>query len=378
MILSTMLGCGVLTGLGAVVVDVGRLYVERGNLQGAADAAADAVARACATGVCKRDPLALAREIAGKNVNDADDTPDDPPAIDICGFAIDDSRIPQCGPLIATNLTQCIGERPTSRRWVEARTSTHNPDRADPSRVPGTLVRTLGGEEDYAGTTVGACARAVVDQITGVIVKADSIGLTVSRCSWEEFTGGGAHYAGSSVSASDERVLNIKDSGGSGWAGSGASDCNTGGANAPGNWGWLDTQAGGLDCEAVFTRNGVAGGDGGNNTESECLSLLQKYRSERKPLLIPLFDDAWGNGNNTEYHIAGFGAWVVTGYFLTGGGAKEKSWLTNKHHCSGNERCVYGYFVSATFTATPDTVVDPDPNVDFGADSSRTTVRLAG
>src|ERR1017187_4347388 len=49
-LIAMMLGAGVLTGVGALVIDVGQLYQERAELQNGADAAALAVAKSCATG----------------------------------------------------------------------------------------------------------------------------------------------------------------------------------------------------------------------------------------------------------------------------------------------------------------------------------------
>ena len=51
-IVALMLGTGVLTGIGALVIDVGQIYQERAELQNGADAAALAVAKSCATGTC--------------------------------------------------------------------------------------------------------------------------------------------------------------------------------------------------------------------------------------------------------------------------------------------------------------------------------------
>ncbi len=47
-----LIGCGVLTGMAALVVDVGQLYQERAELQNGADAAAIGVAKSCALGTC--------------------------------------------------------------------------------------------------------------------------------------------------------------------------------------------------------------------------------------------------------------------------------------------------------------------------------------
>ena len=51
-IVAALLGFGVLTGMGALVVDVGQLYQERAELQNGADAAALGVAKSCALGAC--------------------------------------------------------------------------------------------------------------------------------------------------------------------------------------------------------------------------------------------------------------------------------------------------------------------------------------
>src|SRR5690348_9089779 len=47
-----LLGFGVLLGVAALVIDVGRLYQERAELQDGADAAAIGVAKSCALGAC--------------------------------------------------------------------------------------------------------------------------------------------------------------------------------------------------------------------------------------------------------------------------------------------------------------------------------------
>ncbi len=62
-LVAVLIGGGVLTGMGALVVDVGQLYQERAELQNGADAAALGVAKSCALGTCT---LAAAGQVAGQ------------------------------------------------------------------------------------------------------------------------------------------------------------------------------------------------------------------------------------------------------------------------------------------------------------------------
>ncbi len=61
-----LIGGGVLTGMGALVVDVGQLYQERAELQNGADAAALGVAKSCALGTCTP---AVAAQLADANAS---------------------------------------------------------------------------------------------------------------------------------------------------------------------------------------------------------------------------------------------------------------------------------------------------------------------
>ena len=51
-LIAVLVGGGVLLGMGALTIDVGRLYQNRAELQNGADAAALAVAKSCASGTC--------------------------------------------------------------------------------------------------------------------------------------------------------------------------------------------------------------------------------------------------------------------------------------------------------------------------------------
>jgi len=60
-----------------------------------------------------------------------------------------------------------------------------------------------------------------------------------------------------------------------------------------------------------------------------------------KDIPIPIFDDIEMVGAGGRYHLVGFGLFHVTGYNF-GGQYKEPA----PAPCSGDERCISGYFTS--------------------------------
>jgi len=55
-------------------------------------------------------------------------------------------------------------------------------------------------------------------------------------------------------------------------------------------------------------------------------------------VLLPLYDIAGGTGSTAWYHIYGYVAFQLTGYFFGG------QYQSPVAPCSGNARCVSGYF----------------------------------
>ena len=145
---AVLFSSGVLLGMAALVIDVGMLYAERGQLQSGADAAAVEVAQICADEPTDCTPARLgpvaaqyARDNAANGEADAR----------VCG---------QGGALAACTapsgaLNDCIGNRPASGDYVEVRTNTL---RAGSTVLPPAFAQAvLGG--DFEGAQVTACAR---------------------------------------------------------------------------------------------------------------------------------------------------------------------------------------------------------------------------
>lgn len=341
-LVAVVLGTGVLLGVGAVVVDVGEIYHEREQLQSGADAAADAVARICASGTCPTgfDAVGLARTRAGQNAKDNSS------GVQVCGSGV--TGIPACPahPTGAGELTKCMGTPPA--RYVEVRTTTRNADGT--TVLPPALARGLAGNGAYSGTTVKACARASIAP-AGNVTAGEGIALTVNRCYWDVFIvahGRAPVPQGTAATAADEIAFKLKDS----QPEFNGTACDDGNQNAPGNWGWLDDANN--DCRAQFTTGTTVGGAPGNGNRDECEQLLDYYRSSGQPVLLPLFDLATGHGQNASYRIVGFAALVVTGYYLTSGNVESNlslHHLCNTGHGGNSERCVYGYFRGVEFTS---------------------------
>jgi Flp pilus assembly protein TadG len=325
-VVAVVLAGGVLLGLGAIVVDVGRLYAEREQLQSGADAAAWALAEQCVrtpAGCTDRSP-ATAR-YATANAADGAAT-----VAVVCGRG---GALPTCPPPPA-NLTACLGTAPATGPYAEVRTATRLPDGT--TVLPPTFAGAF-GPAPHDGTRVGACARAA----WGPPRSMSGLAVTFSTCEWRQLTADGttlwaAPDAGSPP-ASAQRVVYLKDTrpeacpaGPSGW-------------DAPGGFGWLDAPAG--TCRTTVAVDGGYGGNTGNSASGPCQAALSDARANRRVLFLPIYDGVTGQGAGTRYHLAGFAAFVLTGYRLSGFSAASS--LTGRLPCGGSARCLSGYFIRA-------------------------------
>ena len=108
-VFAILLAGGVLLGMLAIVVDVGRLYAEREELQSGADAAAIAVAQECArddspAGCPETDMVAIAKTLGNFNARDGRTN-----ILEVCGTF---GALDPCSDPIG-NLTDCIPATPT-------------------------------------------------------------------------------------------------------------------------------------------------------------------------------------------------------------------------------------------------------------------------
>ncbi|MGY1773122.1 pilus assembly protein TadG-related protein [Blastococcus sp. SYSU D00813] len=161
--------------------------------------------------------------------------------------------------------------------------------------------------------------------------------LTFSWCEFAQQTGGGL------PSGTTVRTIRLTKT-------SGTVDCTGPSRNiVPGGFGYLVTDPG--HCRATSAVNGRSYSSTGNTPSSDCAPADFSALVGRT-VLLPIFDEFGGTGSNAWYHVYGYAAFRITGYFLGG------QFGTTPRPCSGNDRCISGYFtrwveLSDDFTTSP-------------------------
>lgn len=264
-----------LLGFAAVAVDVSAVYAKKQRLQNGADAAALAVAQDCATGAC--GSFQVTAQV-----------------------------------LVASNLTGSVSN-------VSAPTFASNPNRVTVSAST-TNKDVFAPVLGITDTTVNVTATAGWGQPTaGTTV----LPLAFSWCAFKAQTGGGLP-SGTTV----RTILFTKTDG---------TTCTGPSGNAvPGGFAWLKPDSG--SCQATTSiSTGQTPSDPGNSVPAGCTSADMSTQLG-KTVLLPLYDKADASGNNAWYHIYGYVAFRLTGYFFGG------QYQSPSPPCSGNSRCVSGYF----------------------------------
>jgi hypothetical protein len=321
-----VIGSGVLVGTGAVVVDVGQIYVERQELQSGADSAALALATSCA-----RNPLTCVGQAAtAQRYVDANASDGHTRVTQICGTG---RGLPACTTQ-PTNLTGCVGAPPNAP-YVEVRTATETEDGS--TLLPPSFAGALSGNHDYQGSTILACARAE----WGTPGTATGLAVTISTCVWNQLTHNGGTLSApppAAPTAGSEGVIYLH-----GTHNAGSCPAGPSGWQAPGGFSWLDELAG--PCRSTVSAGGTYGGNTGVSASGNCESALIAARANRTVLPMAVFDGVRGTGAGTTYHLDGFSAFVVTGFHLPG--LNQPSTLSGGNLCTGSDKCIYGYFTSA-------------------------------
>jgi Flp pilus assembly protein TadG len=325
-LIAMMFGAGVLTGMGALVIDAGQLFQERAELQNGADAAALAVAKSCATGTCASS---LAAQYANEN---ASALTGNTAASLVCGTGLG-----AC-PGVTGAQTDCPAAPAGGVSYVDVRTSTKLSGGS--LLLPPVFAKTLLGNGSYQGSTVKACAQAEWGGAPppGIITAA----FTISACEWWQATTAGTVYASATApSASLDRQIKLRSGTGTGCTGYPAPD------DAVSLFGWMaEGNPGGC------TSNSIPGPTYPvlNSTPADCNpGLFNDWTNRHTVIDIPVYTSVTGSGASAVYNLQGIYAFVVTGYNVPasfGGTTYEPDWLNPAYSCSGTTYCINGYFVS--------------------------------
>ncbi|MGO9079967.1 MAG: TadE/TadG family type IV pilus assembly protein [Streptosporangiaceae bacterium] len=341
-LVAVLIAGGVLTGMGALVIDVGQLYAARAQLQNGADAAALAVARSCAAGTCMPGTAA---EYADANAGHGG------AAVSlVCGS----EGLGQC-TASAGKMTDCPPP-PGGPDYVDVHTISEAADGS--SLLPPSFARALPGNTGYKGTTVGACAQAE----WGPPLTATTMAFTISACEWDTATSLGTVFGSAppdpAPAPSLDQVLTLRSAAGDGCPGEPA------GADGPGTFGWAGGPAG--TCQADITGS-TYGASTGASAGQSCTQVLAAAAAGRAPVEVPVYVVVTGTGSSADYTLKGFAAFVVTGYHLPGSAASD--WLNPANNCTGQQQCINGFFVRGLVPAS-----GPVGGPDLGA----TEIRLSG
>lgn len=248
-----------LLGFAAIALDVGALYVERGQLQNGADAAALAIAQDCADGDCTNVEL-KAKNLADANANDG--------AANVLAPSINMAD----KTVSVTSSTRVSG--------------------TDAVAISHPFARFIGVDE----TTVRAAATAQ----WGGPGSGNVLALALSWCEFQESLGTSGNHVTIRADSNKECKRSPSDE------------------IIPGGFGWLDDVT--APCEATIDLslnldiNGELwmGSDAGGDVDNACKTRLEDLRDTT--LLVPIYDLTRETGANAEYRIFAFAAFTLTGW----------------------------------------------------------------
>jgi Flp pilus assembly protein TadG len=376
-LVAVLLAGGVLLGIGAIVIDVGQLYIEREELQSGADAASFKIAlncvkvpANCTSGI--QTPVAVI--YAGKNAKDT-----------VSGAQICLNNVGCPASYWNTAVTCPALPTPaagnTNGSYVEVRTTTVTSTGS--TLIPPSFAQALAGST-YTGKRVGACAR--VNWGNPAVAKVLAFGI--SLCDWNRLTAGN-HFYNPVTSLITSGVLPLL---GLTYPGS-----NSDGSivkNVPGA-GILRTTCNGTITDPLSRGFALLTNMNGTNPDANCMISVNVGDSppaslgndlvslqaclgalaaiKGQAVLVPIWDThTYSLFAPATYHIVGFAPFVLTGYAGLIGGLlgtlgnlvaailaplfpNTASLLSNGAPTDaiaqcGLNACLYGYFTKSLVT----------------------------
>ena len=396
-IVAVLLAGGVIIGMLALSIDVGNIMWERRQLQNGADAASLALAKDCATDPTKCSVASAVPDLTPLiNANAADgleqlDAHRAGTANGLCARGANSAGLPICpsatGNAPVTALQECppvptwlTGSGATTK-YVEVYTRTRS-TAADNTILPSIFAEALVG----AGpTSVSACARAAWGPAGA---PSRVLPLVISECDWKSQT----HYTGPGTAvyppgpqgawpgydnlAASTRPWPAASVQHAVYSKGNPTPCDTSspGGTAPGGFAWLDTIPQ-TNCLAQVSA-GWAHGDTGADAECSSADLSPFWG---RTVMVPVFDCMTsapvtitsstncnsGSGNNTYYHISGYAAFYLSGWWLNPNN-KASIRPPGGYLCGNPNRCLFGWFTQDVVEDAPITVPPPGGTPNYG------------
>ncbi|MBS1195625.1 MAG: hypothetical protein H6R33_345 [Actinobacteria bacterium] len=309
----------VILGLAGMAVDLGAVYAERRELRNGADAAALAIAEDCGMGTrpCN-DPTALstAEQYADANAWDNDS-------------AVESVNLAFTGPTTGS-------VRVVTSAWDAA---------AGQAGVRVPLMSMLG----FGRVNVGAAATAIFDHPA----SGGGIPLIIGECEFCTAIGGCPPELGRIFGPGTSATLVFKDP-----SKDPSAPCpaDPAGKDAPGSFGWLDTD-GTMCWVETEVELPMLPADPGVSPSTGC-DPADLMRILQSPVLIPIYnaicsdpdgtqcEDGDAGGANTYYRVPGWASFQLTDYYL-GGQYRHPSGFSCGTGDS-SDRCIRGYFTKNT------------------------------
>jgi hypothetical protein len=323
-IAAVLFGGGLVFGLAALVIDGGRLYVERAELQRAADAAALALAQECAGDTSRCTSAVLAKSFADANAEDGVHA-----VATICGSG--GPGLTACPPSLTTSLCPVKGNRHIAVHLQTQALSGSN-------LVAPIFARALLGN-GYDGSTVNACSVAG----WGVPGNFDiRLGIAIDERCWSARNGAPAIDEDNSreaIAATWEQSIALQ-------FGQAQVDCS--GVN--GGFSLLDQELSGpFACRPLIRTGAEVQVVSRVTITQQCRDYLRSSLNRTVPIAIydPNFtvEDEKPNGAKLTLKIKGFAFFHVSGYRIPGNNLLEPP--VHIQGCRGNDFCIYGWFTKA-------------------------------
>jgi hypothetical protein len=369
-------------GCAMLAIDYSQLMWERAQVQNGADAAALTLAQRCALQPAACSTANASTKSALQAVNDSNSA-DNAAGFDnlsgllpngVCGVNAG-GGLPGCPTPVSNGTPLQCPPLPSfvksTNSYVEAYTQTLQKDGS--SLLPPTFAKLVAGSD---GTTVRACARAAWGPAAPSSLAVFPI--VMSYCDWATQTG---YTAGGTTVYPDAPDYSADPTDGyvtwptvteqKIYTKGNPTTCQTwNGHSAPGGFYAIND---GNTCTTSVALDGWISGNPGN--DNPCKGMKINGATLRGKIVhIPVYDCMYGknppatitgstdcdsgNGSHVNYHIAGYAAFYVTGWKLSGD--EEPSIRSGSVPCNGGDRCISGWFTKDLVSEGE--LVAPDPS----------------